>query len=172
MTIDFELSEKSIDNAIHRIELYNKDLLKKTEVFVDRLAEVVKDNAEKELIENVAIGERMDETLDSLDIRKSGQYTRQVVVSGAAVWLEFGTGVVANNCAPGEYLHPKAAELGMSGIGEYGKRYGSRSYGWWYKDQYGERQHTYGIPATRFMWHSAAEGRYRLVKIGRETFHT
>ena len=50
MTIEFELSPKSIEGAIHRIDLYTKDLQKKTELLVDKLAEDLKANAEQELI--------------------------------------------------------------------------------------------------------------------------
>ena len=168
MTIEFELSEKSIENAIHRVELYRNDLKKKTEIFADKLAEDVKTNAETQLIEHVETGE----TFDSLRIEKTGIYTRHVLVSGAAVWLEFGTGVVMNHAYPGEYIHPKAVELGMKGIGTYGKGNGANPWGWWYIDESGRKRHTYGIPATMFMYYSAMATRDKIPEMARGIFHT
>ena len=126
MTIEFELSPKSIEGAIHRIDLYTKDLQKKTELLVDKLAEDLKANAEQELISNATDDEQFDTTFDSLAIEKSGQYTRNVLAGGGAVWLEFGTGVVANNCAVGDIVHQMPgvyflAGEGLVGIGTYGK---------------------------------------------------
>lgn len=168
MTIEFELSEKSIDNAIHRINLYTEDFKKKAEILADRLAEDVKTNAENQLINHVDTGE----TFDSLQIEKTGLYTRRVLVSGAAVWLEFGTGVVANHATPGEYLHPKALELGMSGLGTYGKGNGSSLWGWWYYDEHHKKHHTYGIPATMFMYYSAWTTSTKVAEMARGLFHT
>ena len=53
-----------------------------------------------------------------------------IVANGAAIWIEFGTGVVANK---GSKPHPKAAELGMSPWGTYGKGHGASFNGWWYR---------------------------------------
>lgn len=180
MTIECSLSEKDLDRAIRLVELYAKDLDGKTSVFVDSLAKIAEDNARNELSKHVWSGE----TLASLHTEKMADRghsrSRKVSCGGAAVWLEFGTGVVANNCSPGEYMHPLAKELGMFGIGEYGHGLGSNPNGWffskaeWDHGTYNvyERYHTFGIPATRFMWDSAAETRYRLVKTARGIFHT
>ena len=172
MTIEFELSPKSIEGAIHRIDLYTKDLLKKTELLVDKLAEDLKANAEQELISNAIDDEQFDTTFDSLAIEKSGQYTRNVLAGGGAVWLEFGTGVVSNPVGVGGFAHPKAQELGMYGIGEYGHGWGANPYGWWYNDATGTKHHTYGIPATMFMYHSAWQTRAKIPEIARRLFHT
>ena len=172
MTIEFELSPKSIEGAIHRIDLYAKDLRTKTELLVDKLAEDLKANAEKELINSAMADEQFDSTFDSLAIEKTGRFTRNVLAGGDAVWLEFGTGVVANPVGVGNYAHPKAEELGMYGIGEYGKGKGASLHGWWYKDSAGQRIHTYGIPATMFMYHSAWQTRAKIPEIARRLFHT
>ena len=79
------------------------------------------------------------------EIRKGG-FTANILVGGAAIWLEFGTGVVTNNSYKGGYVHPKAEELGMYGLGEYG-------YG------HGADPDYHGIPATMFMYHSAWNAR-------------
>ena len=188
MTIECSLSEKDLDRAIRLVELYMKDLDGKTNVFVDNVAKTIEDTARSELSNHVWSGE----TLASLHTEKMADRghsrSRKVSVGGAAVWLEFGTGVVANNCAPGEFMHPLAKELGMYGIGEYGHGWGSNPNGWYFYDngQYdaewaggtyntyntGKSIHTFGIPATRFMWHSAAEARYRLIRLAKGVFNT
>jgi hypothetical protein len=172
MTIAFELSPKSIEGAIHRVELYSKDLQKKAEIFVDKLAEDVKYNAEKELINHVYTGETFDSLrIDKLD--KVGVYTRNILVGGAAVWLEFGTGVVANNCSPGDFVHQMpGVYFKIKGIGTYGKGHGADPNGWYYPDEAGEWHHTYGIPATMFMWRSAQTTRAKIPEMARRFFHT
>ena len=166
MTIDLELTEESIESAIQLVEQYGKDISTRTELIVEELAKEVKKNAEDQLMNHIETGE----TFDSLKINKTGKYTQIVTVGGAAVWLEFGTGVVANHAVPGEYLHPKAAELGMSGLGTYGKGHGANPWGWWYYDENGRKRHTYGIPATMFMYYSAMATRSKMESIAREVF--
>ena len=92
-------------------------------------------------------------------IVNKGGFTAHILVGGAAVWLEFGTGVVANPVGVGGYAHPMAAELGMYGIGEFGHGHGADPNGWWYYDETGRKRHTFGIPATMFMYHSAWNAR-------------
>lgn len=180
MTIECSLSEKDLDRAIRLLELYQKDLMPKVHVVVDHLAKTAEDNARAELQPHVWSGE----TISSLHTEKRDtQYTstRTVSVGGAAVWLEFGTGVVANNCEPGEFVHPYAKELGMYGIGEYGHGLGASPNGWyfdsdaeWANGTYNvyERHHTFGIPATLFMYHSAWAARRELPKYAKGVFNT
>ena len=172
MTIEFELSPKSIEGAIHRVELYSKDLQTKTKMLSNRLAEDLKANAENELINHVDTGE----TFDSLRIEHEeliSGYVANVIVGGAAVWLEFGTGVVANNCAPGDFVHPlPGVYFKFNGIGTYGKGQGANPNGWNYPDASGQWHHTYGIPATMFMWKSTQNTRQKIPTIARGLFHT
>ena len=173
MKLDIELSEQSIDRAIRLIDSYTKDLDGKSRVLVDHIAQKVEDSARVELQQHVWSGE----TIASLHTEKLADrgHTKssKVTVGGAAVWLEFGTGVVANGCAPGEFMHPKAQELGMYGIGEYGRGLGSDPNGWvFFDDVTGSLMHTYGIPATMFMYHSAWAGRRLITPLAREVFHT
>jgi len=172
MTLDLVLNEKSLENAIHRVELYKNDLQTKTRILTENIAKDLKENAENQLINHVETGETFDSLrLDDVREFKYGFSTR-MIVSGAAVWLEFGTGVVANHATPGEYLHPKAVELGMSGLGTFGDGKGSSLWGWWYYDENGRRRHTYGIPATMFMYYSAWATREKIPSMARGLFHT
>ena len=76
----------------------------------------------------------------------------------------------------------------MYGIGEYGHGYGSNPNGWFFYDdgQYdaefvggtqntyntGRPIHTFGIPATMFMYHSAWAGRRAITRLAKEVFWT
>lgn len=166
-TIEFELSENSIDNAIRKLDYYAKDLQAKTSLFAGVIAKRVEEYAGYELMQHVDTMETLT-TLES--IHNPGSYTARVLVSGAAVWLEFGTGVVANPVGVGNYAHPKAAQLGMDGIGEYGHGHGADPNGWWYYDAEGRKHHTYGIPATMFMYHSAWNTRRDLEELARGVY--
>lgn len=174
MTIEFELSEESIENAIHRVEQYTEDLKAKTRILADEMVADVKDNAERILMEHIETGETINSLAEvkKYDSYDQGSYTARVIVGGAAVWLEFGTGVVMNHAFPGEYVHPKALELGMSGLGTYGAGNGANPWGWWYIDESGRKRHTYGIPATMFMYYSAMATRDKIPEMARRIFHT
>lgn len=166
-TIEFELSEKSIDGAIRKLNLYTNDLQAKTRQLVDVMAKRMEEYAAFELSQHEWTGE----TLASLrSVHPADSYTARVIVGGAAVWLEFGTGVVANPVGVGGFAHPKAAELGMFGIGEYGHGHGSDPNGWWYYDSEGVKRHTYGIPATMFMYHSAWNTRRDIAELAKGVY--
>lgn len=169
MTIDVELSEKSLDEAIMAVQIYRDSLDNKASVLVKETATQVEEYAAFELSKHIESGD----TLASLKtIYRQGAQTARVKVGGAAVWLEFGTGVVRNNVGVGNYAHPKAKELGMYGIGEYGHGHGSDPNGWWYTDVDGAHYHTYGIPATMFMYHSAWNARRDIPELARRIFRT
>lgn len=98
------------------------------------------------------------ETVSSIHGYRNGD-KGVIVAGGAAIWLEFGTGVVYN----GEgYNHPKAQELGIYAHGTFGKGHGASFNGWYYPDPNGTHifngepySHTLGIPANRFMYNTA-----------------
>ena len=169
MTIDVELNVKSLDAAIQAIEKYKTDLLHNTGEYVDLLAKDIDNEARKELERHVWSGE----TLASLHTErgKDSEFTRKatVTVGGAAVWLEFGTGVVANNCGQGDYVHP-LGELFVDGIGTYGKGHGADPKGWYWEDEFGDSHHTYGIPATMFLYKAHAHAYQNRLSIARRVF--
>jgi hypothetical protein len=81
-----------------------------------------------------------------------------IEVGGNAIWIEFGTGVVAN---PGtDSVHSPDASASMAIIrpwGTYGKGQGSNPGGWFYYDEadHGKLKHTFGIPMNPFMEQAA-----------------
>ena len=98
-----------------------------------------------------------------------------IVANGAAIWIEFGTGVVANE---GVEPHPKAGQIpGIVPIGTFGKGYGSSRNGWYYPDPNGKYvhngqrfSHTYGIPANRFMYRTAEMLKQQCPEMAKEIF--
>ena len=142
-------SEQGINDAISAIDKYQKDLMEKVEKLIDMMLEHGKEQAIIRLTQHVYTGE----TIESLyGYRKGNKGYLQV--GGAAIWLEFGTGVVANDCPQGWYVHPLAGNLAMAGIGDYGNQHGADPNGWYYPDTDGTWKHTYGIPATMFFYES------------------
>ena len=94
-----------------------------------------------------------------------------IVAGGAAVWVEFGTGVVANNVSAGSYAHPTAPSIeGIVPIGTYGDGNGANPNGWYYKGDDGQVRHTYGIPAGRFMYGTAQMLRREYERMVKEVF--
>lgn len=90
-----------------------------------------------------------------------------LTVGGAAIWIEFGTGVTYN----GEgYNHPKAAETGMNQHGTYGQRKGADPNGWYYRGKDGEFHHTWGIPTNPFFYNTAQMLRKEYARIAKEVF--
>lgn len=154
MNIDIELSEESIENAIRQIEDYAKDLKAKASNLVRDITYEVRDTAAYELSKHIWTGA----TIASLKVEyKIGDMTARVLVGGAAVWLEFGTGVVTNNSSVGGYVHPMGAQLGVCGLGTYGQGHGADP-------------DFHGIPATLFMWNSAQTARRDIPNLARRIY--
>lgn len=99
-----------------------------------------------------------------------------IVAGGNAVWIEFGTGVIANE---GNAPHPKAAEFNMSPWGTYvwseqksvpPRPHGGDPDGWYYKGDDGRYHRTYGIPSNRFMYNTAQILRKAYPAMAKEIF--
>lgn len=106
------------------------------------------------------------ETLSTIAGYRDGKHG-YIVAGGNAVWIEFGTGVVAN---AGNAPHPKASELQMSPWGTFGKGKGANPNGWYYLGDDGEVHHTYGIPSNRFLYNTAQTLRRQYPEIAKEIF--
>lgn len=106
-------------------------------------------------------------TIDSIMCLREGNHGI-LLIGGNAVWVEFGTGVVANAYNP--YPHHKAQELGMNAIGTYGEGHGSNPNGWWYTGDDGQVHHTYGIPSDPFFYNTAQALRREYDKYAKEIF--
>ena len=158
--IKLELSVESIDRAIKEIEKRRAEIPKLVEKLIDKMLVVGEDYAIN-TVGHVDTGE----TLSSIMGYREGN--RGVIVAGgAAVWLEFGTGVTKNM----QQEHPKAQELGMRPWGTYGKGQGGDPDGWWYPGDDGRYHHTYGIQANMFMYRTAKYLQDMFETLGKEVF--
>ena len=169
MKITVDLSPKSIASAAKALEDYAKSLDNKTSALVDSIGvkgvEIARFNyGGSEGKTHVDTGA----TLNSIEYEKRNERSGAVTVGGAAVWIEFGTGVKRNGAA-GSYVHEKAAELGMSPIGCYGEGHGADPNGWYYPTPDGYKW-TSGIKSNPFMYQTSQDLRRYLVAIAQEVF--
>lgn len=167
--IKIGLSEREIDRAIAELELYKKDIARKTKLLRERVADRIAD-----LSHSGFSGAVVD------DLLRGGQKTANVNVSIAhtddssvvlaigedAVWVEFGAGVYHNGSV-GSSPHPKGSELGFT-IGGYGKGMGKRETWGYYEG--GELRLTHGAPATMPMYNAVKTVCDELATIAREVF--
>lgn len=162
MKIECTLSAKSISSAAKQLRKYAESLKTKSERLVKSLGEAGVEYANMYL-----------EHDDTGETRNSIQFNREVdtgviSVGGAAVWIEFGTGVLAN---AGNTPHPKKDEVGVVGWGEYDHGYGvdiwefpSKRYGKWLP--------TAGIAMNPFMYETSQSLRFVLLDFAKEVFQT
>lgn len=163
--IEMSLNEKSINEAIQKINEYATEFDNKCKLFVSKLSN---------LGLNVV---RM--TMESIPYEDKGSYyTELFIVSDASIkgakiqlsgekvlFVEFGAGVTYSNPQ-----HPKATENGM-GVGTYpNQKYAWSMNGWWYTDESGKSEHSYGNPAYMPMYKAYEEMVANIVSIAREVF--
>lgn len=167
--IRFGLSEREISKAIRELEQYRQEIIQKTDLLRERVAERI-----AELSRSGFAGAIVD------DLVKGGQRTAQVdvsidnrenvtivIASGEdAIWAEFGAGV-HHNGSPGSSPHPKGSEMGFT-IGGYGKGMGKKDTWGFYED--GELRLTHGAPATMPMYNALKTVCDEISEIAREVF--
>lgn len=167
--ISFNLSSKSINRAIKEIEAYKKDVLKKMELFVERIATI--GVAEASIRFTTAIYDGTNDVFVSLHPSGSGYV---IEAKGQAVaFIEFGSGVYHNTSEP----YPNPRPDGVVGIGEFGDGKGQRK-AWFYEGDPGTNGEvqssgvvkTRGNPASMPMWYATEEMRNSIESIAREVF--
>ena len=159
MNIECTLSTRSIMDAAKQLRKYAESLQSKTENLVQELGDYGLDSAAN-LLGHVDTGE----TLESLQFTREGT-SGTVTAGGNAVWIEFGTGVLAN---AGDAPHPKKDEVGAVGWGEYGLGLGKDT--WWFTNKYGKQVWTAGIHMNPFMYETAQSLRFSLTDFAKEAF--
>lgn len=153
----------SFEEAAEYLEKYKAELKRKAELVVESMLKSGEDYAINAM-GHIDTGE----TISSLMGYRKGN-RGILLVGGNAIWLEFGTGVIANDYA--SYPHPRAQNLGMRAIGTYGEGHGSDPNGWfYYNEERGQVEHTYGITATRFFYNTAQMLRREYPKLAKEIF--
>lgn len=167
--ISFGLSAREIDKAIKELEQYKQELIRKTSLLRERVAERI-----ASLAQSGFAGAVVD------DLLKGGVKTAQVGVSVSnqenismviadgedAVWVEFGAGVFHNGSA-GASPHPKGSEMGFT-IGGYGKGMGKKEVWGYYED--GELRLTHGTPSVMPMYNAMKTVCDEIADIAREVF--
>lgn len=134
-----------LDKAIAKIEEMKNSLPKAMSNLIKETVELGVERAELYLA-HIDTGE----TFQSIH----GEYTDdwgEVSVGGAAIWIEFGTGVTK-----AEYPYPLPP--GIVPHGQYGEGHGANPNGWFYPDPIGSAEgmgqvwvHTMGIASNPFM---------------------
>ena len=160
MTITLTLSRTSIKRAANQLRRYAKSIEKKTERLVDDLG-----SAGVEYANNYLEHDDTGFTRSTITYNRQGK-SAVVSVGGAAVWIEFGTGVLAN---AGQTPHPKRDEVGAVPWGEY--QYGLGKGEWWfYSRKYGWCK-TKGIKKNPFMYNASQDMRMNLTEIARRAWN-
>lgn len=167
--ISFGLSSSDIDGAIKELADYKQDILKKTDLLREKVAQRLADEAEKGfngavLDDLIKGGTKFAQVDVSVDNR--GSVTVVVANGEDAVWIEFGAGVYHNG-SPGSSPHPSGAELGFI-IGGFGKGNGKKET-WGYYEE-GELKLTRGTPATMPMSRAITTVCDELSEIAKEVF--
>lgn len=148
-----KVSLDEIENAIKEFEQYEKDMLNKIEIFRQRLADEINDEAQS-LFNSSIVNDLINGSSRSAEVTVTTTHKKNVSVVIAygtdAIWVEFGAGVYHNGSV-GSSPHPMGVELGYT-IGSYGKGRGKGKAWGYYED--GELKITRGTPATMPMYNA------------------
>lgn len=167
--IRFGLSVRDINSAIRELERYKQDLIRKTDLLrekvAERLAELARTGFAGAVVDDLLQGgQRIAQVDVSIDQREN--ITLVIARGEDAIWVEFGAGVHYNGSA-GASPHPKGAELGFT-IGGYGKGMGKKDTWGFYED--GELHLTHGTPAVMPMYNAVKTVCDEIADIAREVF--
>lgn len=166
--ISFGLTEQDLDRAIKELADYKKELIRKVEIFrqkvAERLAEEAQDGFNFAIVDDVIGDQRMADVRVTIDNR--GSVTVVIANGEDAVWVEFGAGVFYNGPA-GSSPHPHGKELGMT-IGDYGKKNGRKNVWGFYEN--GVLRKSRGAPAKMPMARAVTTVCADIQSIAKEVF--
>ena len=159
MKINVNLSSDGLSEAVDKLRKYAESLDKKSEKLVKNLCE--------KGVERANLYLKHDDTGAT---RQSISYIQEglsgtVSAGGAAVWIEFGTGVIAN---AGNSPHPMKDAVGAVSWGEYGQGQGKGEW-YFYSHHFGWTK-TKGIPMNPFMYSAAQDLHNELTETAKEAF--
>ena len=167
--ISFGLSEKEIDRVLRELADYKQEIIRKTELLRDkvaeRLAEEAKTGFSGAVVDDLVKGGQKFAQVD-VSVDNRGSVTVVVASGEDAVWVEFGAGVYHNG-SPGSSPHPNGAELGMT-IGGFGKGNGKKEVWGFYED--GELKLSRGTPARMPMARAVTTVCNEIKEIAKEVF--
>ncbi len=157
----------SINDAIKQIQEYNRNLKRKTQILIDKLAE-------KGL-------EVVQTTMESVPAEEKGSYNTEIInnsrgdIIGAAIrltgdkvlFIEFSAGITYGTPKGGYPLDSGK----QYGVGTYpGQVHAEDPRGWWYIDEQGNKHHSYGNRAYMPMYHAELEILSQVSNIAKEVF--
>lgn len=158
----------SIKRAIEELENYKKSLSQKTELFVQRLADIGVNVA----MMTLAFKGQGDSPRDAdfaIKINNEGELVEGIITvsSSSILFWEFGSGIKFN----GGEGHPKAGEFGM-GPGTYPGQTHVPDPGYWYyyPDGSDTAVRSYGTEATMPMHSASMEMISQVHQVAREVF--
>lgn len=155
---------EAIEDALRDFEAFFDWIERKTEIFIERLAEEIRSNADIGFASALVDGYKTADV--QVTIEKRGRNSVVVARGEDAIWVEFGAGIYHNG-AVGTSPHPLGAELGFL-IGTYGFGYGARRAWGFYED--GELVITRGTPAQMPLYEAIKAASQQVVKIANEVF--
>lgn len=148
--ISFGLSTSEINRAMKELADYKQEILRKTELLREKVAERLADEAKigfsGAIVDELILkGGQTSPRYAQVDVSVDNRGSVTVVVASGedAVWVEFGAGVYHNG-SPGSSPHPHGAELGMI-IGGFGKGNGKKEVWGFYEN--GELKLSRGTPS-------------------------
>lgn len=165
MNIEINLSKKSINDAIKKLETYRDELNDKNALFVKRLAQIGIDIVEQQI--EIADGDSDKYHTIQLIPHSFGSYSQATIkLDGKDIlFIEFGSGIHYN---PSDPKH--ADEFGY-GVGTYpDQTHAFDPNGWWYMDSTGVKQHSYGTRATAPMLTASMIIIHEIRRIAREVY--
>lgn len=168
--ISFGLSANEINRAIRELNKYKQDLIRKTELLRERIAERIADEARSgfsgAIVDDLLKGTKPTAEV-TVSVEAKGDITVVIANGQDAIWVEFGAGVYHNGGA-GSSPHPKGGELGMT-IGSYGKGNGKKQT-WGFRDEKGELHLTHGTPAKMPLYNAVKIVCDEIENIAKEVF--
>ena len=167
--ISFGLSTSEINRAMKELADYKQEILQKTELLREKVAERLADEAKNgfsgAVVDDLTRGGQRFAQVD-VSVDNRGSVTVVVASGEDAVWVEFGAGVYHNG-SPGSSPHPNGAELGMT-IGGFGKGNGKKEVWGFYED--GELKLSRGTPARMPMARAVTTVCNEIKEIAKEVF--
>lgn len=168
--IKLSLSENGIDEAIKQLEAYKQDIVRKTDLLRQKVAEQLADEARvgfNGAIVDDLVGDDVPIPAEvEVEWHDDGTFAVVVATGEDAIWVEFGAGVYYNGSV-GSSPHPQGSELGFT-IGGYGKGRGKQKV-WYFKDDEGLHK-THGTQARMPMSQAMNTVINDIVSIAREVF--
>lgn len=158
----------SIQELIDELQKYKKTMQSKNSQFIAKLLNEGFTLATN-YVDAISPVYKGDTTI-SIGIEDKGKAVKgYVYMNGSKVaFIEFGAGVTFNG-STGSSPHPRGTELGIT-IGSYGKGQGANPWGWWFVNEYGEKEHSYGNSAYMPLYKTLLELKNKVADIAKEVY--